>query len=180
MHWRGPLSPSSCWPRRGLSYAPGAAAYETPTDLGPWAALIHFAQRLALSNNYVPSLHVCFAVICIGAYRKRTVRLVKRRSACGRGRGRVDVVNSSALSDRRARGHCLGNRRIALRLRASTAGRELNRVVECGGPARPAIQRRRLDVAERLAVRQALTFEDPRGRFGVWIEQRDGHRRELT
>jgi len=40
-------------------------------DLGIWAGLFHFADKLNLTYNLLPSLHVAFAVICIAIFSAR-------------------------------------------------------------------------------------------------------------
>lgn len=46
---------------------PAQLAYAPATDLqlGPWKGLFHFADRLNLDYNLVPSLHVALSIICI-------------------------------------------------------------------------------------------------------------------
>ena len=53
---------------------PGQLAYPPPTDaqLGPWQPLFHFADRLNLDYNLVPSLHVALSVVCIEMFVPRT------------------------------------------------------------------------------------------------------------
>ena len=49
---------------------PGQDAFARPRDsaLGGWAGIDHFARLLALSHNYLPSLHVAFTTIAVLAY----------------------------------------------------------------------------------------------------------------
>jgi PAP2 superfamily len=46
---------------------PAQLAYAVPSDsqLGVWKGLFHFADRLNLDYNLVPSLHVALSIICI-------------------------------------------------------------------------------------------------------------------
>ena len=54
-------------PRRAdLAFAP-----PREEDLGIWAALFHFADKLNLTYNLLPSLHVAFAVICVAIFSAR-------------------------------------------------------------------------------------------------------------
>ena len=57
----------------GFVCLPAADAFPAPSDveLGPWAGVFHFAQWLALSHNYFPSLHVAFTTICVAIYCQR-------------------------------------------------------------------------------------------------------------
>lgn len=52
----------------GFLLLPARAAYPPPGDLGIWVGLLHFADRLNLDYNMVPSLHVALSVCCIAAY----------------------------------------------------------------------------------------------------------------
>lgn len=52
----------------GFLLVPSRAAFAPPGDLGIWAGLFHFADRLNLDYNMVPSLHVAFSVCCIAAF----------------------------------------------------------------------------------------------------------------
>jgi membrane-associated phospholipid phosphatase len=52
----------------GFLLIPSSAAFAPPGDLGGWAGLFHFADRLNLDYNMVPSLHVALAVCCIAAF----------------------------------------------------------------------------------------------------------------
>jgi membrane-associated phospholipid phosphatase len=47
---------------------PAASAFPPTPDCGRWEELVRFAQRLALTYNYVPSLHVTMSVVCAGIY----------------------------------------------------------------------------------------------------------------
>ncbi len=62
----------------GFLLIPARAAFAPPGDLGIWAGLFHFADRLNLDHNMVPSLHVALSVCCVSAF---------ARSATPRGRG---------------------------------------------------------------------------------------------
>ena len=52
----------------GFLLVPSRAAFAPPGDLAIWAGLFHFADRLNLDYNMVPSLHVALSVCCIAAY----------------------------------------------------------------------------------------------------------------
>lgn len=52
----------------GFLLVPSRAAFADPGDLGIWASLFHFADRLNLDYNMVPSLHVGLSVCCIAAF----------------------------------------------------------------------------------------------------------------
>ena len=54
----------------GFLLIPGQLAFLPPTeaDLGRWAALFHFADRLNLDYDLVPSLHVALSVGCIAVF----------------------------------------------------------------------------------------------------------------
>ena len=57
----------------GFLLFPGDLAFAPPReeDLGIWAGLFHFADKLNLTYNLLPSLHVAFAVICIAIFSAR-------------------------------------------------------------------------------------------------------------
>ncbi len=61
----------------GFVCLPAADAFTAPSDgeLGHWAGVFHFAQWLALTHNYFPSLHVAFTTICIVVYCQRASAL---------------------------------------------------------------------------------------------------------
>jgi membrane-associated phospholipid phosphatase len=52
---------------------PARLAFAPPTDseLGSWRELFHFADRLNLDYNLVPSLHVALSVVCIEMFASR-------------------------------------------------------------------------------------------------------------
>ena len=52
----------------GFLLVPSQAAFAPPGALGIWAGLFHFADRLNLDYNMVPSLHVALSVCCIAAF----------------------------------------------------------------------------------------------------------------
>jgi membrane-associated phospholipid phosphatase len=57
----------------GFLLFPAELAFRPPReqDLGIWAALFHFADKLNLTYNLLPSLHVTFAVICVAIFSAR-------------------------------------------------------------------------------------------------------------
>lgn len=55
----------------GFLLIPARAAFAPPGDLGIWTGLFHFADRLNLDHNMVPSLHVALSVCCVGAFARR-------------------------------------------------------------------------------------------------------------
>jgi membrane-associated phospholipid phosphatase len=55
----------------GFLLMPARAAFPPPGDLGLWADLFNFADRLNLEHNMVPSLHVALSVCCISAFSRR-------------------------------------------------------------------------------------------------------------
>jgi membrane-associated phospholipid phosphatase len=57
----------------GFLLFPADLAFAPPReeDLGIWAGLFHFADKLNLTYNLLPSLHVAFAVICIAIFSTR-------------------------------------------------------------------------------------------------------------
>src|SRR5262249_16357336 len=52
----------------GFLLIPSTAAFGPPGDLGIWAGLFRFADRLNLDYNMVPSLHVALSVACVNAF----------------------------------------------------------------------------------------------------------------
>ena len=46
-------------------------------QLGAWAGLYHLADRLNLTYNLLPSLHVAFAVICVSFFSPRAPRTIQ-------------------------------------------------------------------------------------------------------
>lgn len=59
----------------GFLLIPARVAFDPPGDLGLWRGLFHFADRLNLDYNMVPSLHVALSVCCISAFSRRASRL---------------------------------------------------------------------------------------------------------
>ena len=57
----------------GFLLFPADLAFAPPReeDLGIWAGLFHFADKLNLTYNLLPSLHVAFAVICVAVFSAR-------------------------------------------------------------------------------------------------------------
>jgi hypothetical protein len=58
----------------GFLLLPSRAAFAPPGDLGFWAGLFQFADRLNLDYNMVPSLHVALSVCCIAAFAQHASR----------------------------------------------------------------------------------------------------------
>jgi membrane-associated phospholipid phosphatase len=57
----------------GFLLFPADLAFAQPReeDLGIWSAMFHFADKLNLTYNLLPSLHVAFAVICVAIFSAR-------------------------------------------------------------------------------------------------------------
>jgi membrane-associated phospholipid phosphatase len=57
----------------GFLLFPANLAFAPPREevLGIWASLFHFADKLNLTYNLLPSLHVTFAVICVAIFSAR-------------------------------------------------------------------------------------------------------------
>jgi membrane-associated phospholipid phosphatase len=57
----------------GFLLFPADLAFAQPReeDLGMWAGMFHFADKLNLTYNLLPSLHVAFAVICVAIFSAR-------------------------------------------------------------------------------------------------------------
>jgi len=57
----------------GFLLFPAELAFAPPQekDLGIWAGLFHFADKLNLTYDLLPSLHVAFAVICVAIFSAR-------------------------------------------------------------------------------------------------------------
>jgi membrane-associated phospholipid phosphatase len=51
---------------------PAQTAFSPPKDFGAFPGLFHFADRLSLTYNLVPSLHVALSTICIAVFAART------------------------------------------------------------------------------------------------------------
>ncbi len=56
----------------GFLLIPSQPAFAPPSDLGIWKDLFHFADRINLDCNMVPSLHVALSVCCIAAFGRHT------------------------------------------------------------------------------------------------------------
>jgi hypothetical protein len=56
----------------GFVLIPAQLAFVPPTDLGHFPGLFRFADRLNLTYNLVPSLHVALSVLCIGVFATRS------------------------------------------------------------------------------------------------------------
>jgi len=63
----------------GFLVFPAALAFAPPREdeLGIWAGLFHFADRLNLTYNLLPSLHVALGVACVAMYSPRAPRTGK-------------------------------------------------------------------------------------------------------
>lgn len=61
----------------GFLLFPAELAFETPQNdtLGMWAGLYHFADKLNLTYNLLPSLHVALSVACVSAFCSRASRM---------------------------------------------------------------------------------------------------------
>jgi membrane-associated phospholipid phosphatase len=47
---------------------PGLPAFPEPSDLGGWEGLVRFTKRVALTYNFMPSLHVALTAVCALTY----------------------------------------------------------------------------------------------------------------
>jgi membrane-associated phospholipid phosphatase len=61
----------------GLLLIPGQLAFRPETNLGAFPGLFRFADRLNLTYNLVPSLHVALSVACIATYAQRSGIVVR-------------------------------------------------------------------------------------------------------
>lgn len=63
----------------GFLLIPAELAFPLPSegDLGLWGGLYHCADRLNLTYNLLPSLHVAFAVVCVAVFSPRAPRAIK-------------------------------------------------------------------------------------------------------
>jgi membrane-associated phospholipid phosphatase len=63
----------------GFLAFPAELAFAPPHegDLGSWAALFHLADRLNLTYNLLPSLHVAMGVVCVAVFSPRAPKAVK-------------------------------------------------------------------------------------------------------
>ena len=52
----------------GFLLVPSQLAFAPPGDLGLWTHLFHFADRLNLDYNMLPSLHVALSVCCVAVF----------------------------------------------------------------------------------------------------------------
>jgi membrane-associated phospholipid phosphatase len=59
----------------GFLLLPSRAAFPPPGELGVWAGLFHWADRVNLDYNMVPSLHVAFTVCCVSAFARHASRM---------------------------------------------------------------------------------------------------------
>jgi membrane-associated phospholipid phosphatase len=50
---------------------PGLPVFPPPRDLGGWEGPVLFAKRLALTYNFLPSLHVALTAVCAAVYAMR-------------------------------------------------------------------------------------------------------------
>jgi membrane-associated phospholipid phosphatase len=53
----------------------GNAFPSQPDALGMWTPFVVAAKRLAMSHNWLPSLHVAMSVVCVAIYARRAGRL---------------------------------------------------------------------------------------------------------
>lgn len=70
----GALSLATLFGGVGFLLLPSKAAFAPTNDLGVWTNLFHFADRLNLDYNMVPSLHVALSVCCISAFARHASR----------------------------------------------------------------------------------------------------------
>lgn len=56
---------------------PAQLAFAPPANLGAFPALFRFADRLNLTYNLVPSLHVALSVTCLAVFARRASRMGK-------------------------------------------------------------------------------------------------------
>jgi membrane-associated phospholipid phosphatase len=56
---------------------PGEAAFHDTEEMGPWTGLVSFARQVALTWNFMPSLHVALSGVCVLAYVERAGALGK-------------------------------------------------------------------------------------------------------
>jgi membrane-associated phospholipid phosphatase len=63
----------------GFLAFPAQLAFAPPreAELGAWAGLFHLADRLNLTYNLLPSLHVAMGVVCVAAFSPRASRIGK-------------------------------------------------------------------------------------------------------
>lgn len=55
----------------GFLLVPARLAFPAATDLGTFPNLFRFADRLNLTYNLLPSLHVAFATLCVAAFARQ-------------------------------------------------------------------------------------------------------------
>jgi membrane-associated phospholipid phosphatase len=55
----------------GFLLIPAQSAFPPASESTAWDGLVQFAKRVALENNYVPSLHVALSVVCVCLYARR-------------------------------------------------------------------------------------------------------------
>lgn len=56
---------------------PAQVGFPPPKDFGAFPNLYHFADKLSLTYNLVPSLHVALSTICIAVFAERTTMIWK-------------------------------------------------------------------------------------------------------
>ena len=63
----------------GFLAFPAELAFAPPRegDLGVWAGLFHLADRLNLTYNLLPSLHVAMGVVCVAAFSRHARKAAK-------------------------------------------------------------------------------------------------------
>lgn len=62
----------------GFLLLPAQPAYPPTGDLGVWSGLFHFADRINLDYNMLPSLHVALSVCCITVFKDDATRWGRR------------------------------------------------------------------------------------------------------
>jgi membrane-associated phospholipid phosphatase len=61
----------------GFLLVPAEAAFPPAGEMGRWAPLVRFAKTVALTNNFIPSLHVALSVALVVVFARRAGPLGK-------------------------------------------------------------------------------------------------------
>ena len=59
----------------GFLFFPAQVAFPAPKEFGAFPNLYHFADRLSLAYNLMPSLHVALSAVCIAVFASRCGRM---------------------------------------------------------------------------------------------------------